>query len=265
MITKILPHPCLDKTIDYYWIEKSGSSNVKILPDGTISIIFSIGSHIGISDSNGDTKKLSDNLIVGTHKKYYVINAKKGTHIVGIKFKQGGAFNFFKLPMMQFSNKIVNLTDVLNGETEKLRGKLIGAKNDEAIRKVLDYYFLIKVDMLEEAYNVVDFAINEVKAEGKPTSIKDVCETANISNKHLISLFNQKVGLSPKLIQRINKFIKVIDLMQKQSSVNWSEIAYECQYYDQAHLINDFKSFSGLSPKKYFDNENANGLRVEVA
>ncbi len=265
MITKISPHPCLDKTIDHYWIEKSDRSNVKILPDGTTSIIFSIGSPIGISDANGDTKKLSDNLIVGTHKKYYVINAKIGTHIVGIKFKQGGAFNFFKLPMMQFSNKIVNLTDVLNGETEKLRGKLIGAKDDEAIRKVLDYYFLIKVDMLEEAYNVVDFAINEVKADGKPTSIKDVCETANISNKHLISLFNQKVGLSPKLIQRINKFIKVIDLMQKQSCVNWPEIAYECQYYDQAHLINEFKSFSGLSPKKYFENENAKGLRVEVA
>jgi len=265
MITKISPHPCLDRTIDYYWIEKSGSSNVKILPDGTASIIFSIGSHIGISDANGDTKEMSDNLIVGTHKQYYVINAKVGTHIVGIKFKQGGAFNFFKLPMMQFSNKIVNLTDVLNGETEKLRAKLIRAIDNEAIRKVLDYYFLIKVDRLQEAYNVVDFAINEVKAEGKPTSIKDVCETAHISNKHLISLFNNKVGLSPKLVHRINKFIRVIELLQKKSSVNWSEIAYECQYYDQAHLINDFKSFSGLSPKKYFENENAKGLRVEVA
>ncbi len=53
--------------------------------------------------------------------------------------------------------------------------------------------------------------------------------------------------------------------MQKQSCVNWPEIAYECQYYDQAHLINEFKSFSGLSPKKYFENENAKGLRVEVA
>ena len=264
MITKISPHPCLDKTIDHYWIEKSDSSSVKILPDGTTSIIFSIGSPIGISDANGDPKKLSDNLIVGTHKKYYVINAKIGTHIVGIKFKQGGAYNFFKIPMMQFSNKIVNLTDVLNGETEKLRAKLISAKDDEAIRRVLDYYFLLKVDMLEEAYNVVDSAIKEVSAKVNPTLIKSFCETANISNKHLISLFNNKVGLSPKLIHRLNKFINVIELLQKKRNVNWPEVAYECQYYDQAHLINEFKSFSGLSPKKYFENENASGLRVEL-
>lgn len=263
MITKISPHPCLEKTVDYYWVEKSGSSNVKILPDGTTSIIFNIGSPITFEDVLEGTENLSDNLIIGTHKKYYVIKENNGTHIVGIKFKQGGAYNFFKLPMMQFSNKIVNLTDVLNGETEKLRSKLMNAKDDEAIRKILDYYFLIKVDRLEESYNVVDTAIKEVNVEGVPLSIKDFCESANISNKHLISLFNQKVGLSPKVVHRINKFRKVIELLQRKRSVNWPEVAYECQYYDQAHLINEFKSFSGLSPKKYFENENATGLRVE--
>jgi AraC-like DNA-binding protein len=265
MITKITPHPCLEKTVDHYWVERSGSSNVKILPDGTTSIIFNIGSPITFEDAVGGAKKLSDNLIIGTHKKYYVIKENNDTHIVGIKFKQGGAYNFFKLPMMQFSNKIVNLTDVLNGETEKLRGKLVAANDDEAIRKILDYYFLIKVDRLEEAYSVVDSAIKEVNVDGAPLSIKDFCETANISNKHLISLFNKKVGLSPKLVHRINKFKKVIELLQRKRSVNWPEVAYECQNYDQAHLINEFKSFSGLSPKKYFENENATGLRVEYA
>lgn len=265
MITKIYPHPCLAKTVDYYWVEKNGRGNVKILPDGTTSIMFNIGSPISISDSNGKYKKFSDNLIVGTHKKYYVLKENKDTHVIGIKFKQGGAYNFFKLPMMQFSNRIVNLTDVLNGETEQLRSKLIQAPNAEDIKKVLDYYFFIKVDMLNRTTGIVDFAISKVKVNKSPTSIKDLCKAANISNKHLISLFNEKVGLSPKLIHRINKFIKVIELIQGQPIVNWPQIAYECNYYDQAHLINDFKSFSGLSPKKYYDHDNATGLRVEVA
>ena len=70
--------------------------------------------------------------------------------------------------------------------------------------------------------------------------------------------------MSPKVLHRINKFIKVIDLLQKQALINWPQIANECQYYDQAHLINDFKTFSGLSPKKYYENENATGLRVRL-
>lgn len=265
MITKILPHPCLALTVEYYWVEKTGKSRVKILPDGTTSIIFNVGSPIRISDINGNSAKLSDNLLIGTHKSYYVLEENEGTHMIGIKFKQGGAYNFFKLPMMQFSNKIVNLTDVLNGETEKLRTKLVVTENIEDVKKVLDYYFFLKVDRLNRASGIVDFAINKVKVNETTTSIKDLCKAANVSNKHLISLFKQKVGVSPKVLHRINKFIKVIDLLQKRSLVNWPQVAYECQYYDQAHLINDFKSFSGISPKKYFENENASGLRVEVA
>ena len=168
--------------------------------------------------------------------------------------------------MMQFSDKIVNLNDIiLNGESEQLRNLLIQAEFTEEIKKVLDHYLLMKVDLLNGAFGIVDFAIRKVKVNRSPALIRDLCEAANISNKHLITLFNEKVGLSPKLIHRINKFIKVIELIQEQPSVNWPGIAYECQYYDQAHLINDFKHFSGLSPKKYYENENATGLRVKVA
>ncbi|NQU35372.1 MAG: AraC family transcriptional regulator [Bacteroidetes bacterium] len=266
MITKITPHPCLDKIVDYYWIEKNGRSSVKILPDGTTSIIFNLGSSINISDANGYHRGLSDNLIIGTHKKYYLIDEKKDNHLIGIKFKQGGAYHFFKIPMMKFSNKIINLHDVLNGESEKLRGLLVGAISSEEVKKVLDYYLLIKVDMLTGVSDIVDFAIKKVKANGSPSLIKNLCDTANISNKHLITLFNEKIGLSPTLIQRLNKFIKVIETIQnRKKELSWPQVAYECNYYDQAHLINDFKSFSGVSPKTYYDNENANGIRLRLA
>ena len=262
MITKIDPHPCLNKTIEYYWIEKNGVSSVKILPDGTTSVIFNIGSPINISDNQGDYAELSNNLIVGAHKKYYLIKESTETHLIGIKFKQGGAYHFLKLPMMEFSDKIINLHDVLNGESERLREMLVEAKSEEQIRILLNQYFLKKVDIKSKSSDIVDYAIANVKVNGSPTSIKDLCESANISNKHLITLFNQKVGFPPKLIHRLNKFIKVIELIQQKNQVNWPEIAFECNYYDQSHLINDFKGFSGLSPKNYYENENAHGLRV---
>ena len=265
MVTKITPHPCLDKIIDYYWIEKNGRSSVKVLPDGTTSIIFNMGNSINISDDNGCYKETSNNLIVGTHKKYYLLDEKKDTHLIGIKFKQGGAYHFFKIPMLEFSNKIINLDDLINGESEKLRGQLKEVNGVDEIKKVLDYYLLIKTDMLTGVNDIVDFAIKKVKANGSPSLIKNLCESANISNKHLITLFNEKIGLSPKIIQRLNKFIRVIETIQNRKTISWPQVAYECHYYDQAHLINDFKSFSGLSPKTYYDNENANGIRIRVA
>jgi len=262
MIEKISPHPSIGRIVDYYWIEKDTSGKVKILPDGTLSLLFNLGKPITIIDTNGEHKKLDSNLVIGAHKKFYSLLKDRKSHLIGVKFKQGGAYHFFKFPVVQFSNKIVNLNDILNGESEQLRDILNEAGNATEISKVLDRYFLMKVDLLNGAFDIVDFAINKVKANGSPALIKNLCEAANISNKHLISLFNEKVGLSPKLIHRINKFIKVIELIKEQSQVNWSEIAYQCHYYDQAHLINDFKSFAGTSPKKYHENDLAFGLRI---
>ena len=116
--------------------------------------------------------------------------------------------------------------------------------------------------MLEDNMEVVENALREVKDNTSPSLIKSFCEKQNISNKHLISLFNKKVGVSPKLLQRLNKFTKVIFAVQNRKHFNWSELAYEYNYYDQAHLINEFKSFSGISPKVYLRNKNINGLRI---
>lgn len=265
MITKIAPHPCLNKTIDYYWIEKNGVSSVKILPDGTTSIIFNIGSPISVLDNHGEYADLSNNLIIGAHKKYYLVKESAETHLIGIKFKQGGAYHFLKLPMMDFSDKIINLHDVLNGESERLRECLVEATGEEQISILLNQYFLKKVDIKSKSSDIVDFVIDQVKVSDSRTSIKELCEIANVSNKHLISLFNQKVGLSPKYIHRLNKFIKVIEIMQKKNQISWPEIALDCQYYDQSHLINDFKGFSGLSPKNYYKNENTDGLRIKFS
>lgn len=264
MITKIIPHPCLDKIIDYYWIEKNGKTSVKVLPDGTTSIMFNLGNPIDVNGINGNYKEVANNIVVGAQRKYYTVNELNDTYIIGIKFTQGGAYHFFKLPMLKFSNKVINLQDVLNGESEKIRGLLRDAEGVDEIKKVLDYYLLIKADMLSGTSDIVDFAIKRVKADGSPSLIKDLCETANISNKHLISLFNKKVGVSPKILQRLNKFIKVIHTIKSRKEISWPQVAYECNYYDQAHLINDFKAFSGLSPKHYYDAEYNDELRVRI-
>ncbi len=264
MITKITPHPCLDKIVDYYWIEKNGKSSVKVLPDGTTSIIFNLGSSINVRGINGDYKGITKNLIIGSQRKFYTIEEKKDAYIVGIKFTQGGAFHFFKLPMLKFSNRLIKLEEVLNGESEKIRGLLRDANGVAEVKKVLDYYLLIKADMLSGTSDIVDYAIKSVKADGSPALIKELCETANISNKHLISLFNKKVGLSPKIVQRLNKFIKVVHTIQSRKEISWPQVAFECNYYDQAHLINDFRSFSGLSPKSYYNGVVNDDIRVRV-
>jgi AraC-like DNA-binding protein len=252
MFTKIEPHPCLNNTVEYYWVEKCEKQNIRIIPDGTSNILFNIGDPIRLITPDGSYEELPGNIVFGPRTEYCQLELGVNTNLVGIKFKQSGAYNFFKTPMQKFKDRILDLLDLLNGESEKVRDLLLDAEVEGEIKRVLDFYLLIKADTLNVS-KIVNFAIYKIKS-GKPEfRIKEVCEEINVSNKHLITLFNKMVGITPRLLYRLIRFKKVIEITQSQKIINWPQVAYECNYYDQAHLVNDFRLFTGYSPAKYYD------------
>jgi Helix-turn-helix domain len=64
-------------------------------------------------------------------------------------------------------------------------------------------------------------------------------------------VFRENVGLTPKGFLKIIRFQKAIQEIASAKQTNWTSIALESGYYDQAHFINDFKTFSGFTPKQY--------------
>jgi AraC-like DNA-binding protein len=82
-------------------------------------------------------------------------------------------------------------------------------------------------------------------------AIKDLAVKLGISQKHLISMFSNKVGLAPKAFSRISKFQKVIHQLESIKRIEWTWIATDCGYYDQSHFIKEFSEFSGVNPSEY--------------
>jgi AraC-like DNA-binding protein len=72
-----------------------------------------------------------------------------------------------------------------------------------------------------------------------------------MSHKHFIQEFREQVGLSPKLFCRIRRFQKILEQINARERLSWAQIACDCGYYDQAHLVNDFQAFGGLNPSAY--------------
>jgi AraC-like DNA-binding protein len=99
------------------------------------------------------------------------------------------------------------------------------------------------------------------------------------SRRHLIAQFRKYFGMSPKAIARISRFHRAVAAVHRagrrdplsyaegkpyldchevgtvrtatQPSIRWTDLALDCGYYDQSHFINDFKSFSGMSPLEF--------------
>ena len=95
----------------------------------------------------------------------------------------------------------------------------------------------------------VRWAVDRIAVSGGRVSVEDLATQTGFTRKHLGNLFQQQVGLSPKSLARVHRFRGALALLNRaDGQVPWAELAEACGYYDQSHLINEFRRFTGLSP-----------------
>ena len=104
-----------------------------------------------------------------------------------------------------------------------------------------------------ENHALVHYSVGQLVQSPQMWSIKNLSHKTGITQKHLITLFRKYVGLSPKMFSRIYKFQKVIHLIGQEEKIDWSMLAYEGGYFDQAHFIKEFQAFSGINPTAYLE------------
>jgi AraC-like DNA-binding protein len=95
----------------------------------------------------------------------------------------------------------------------------------------------------------VRWAVDRLAATGGRIPIEELATQTGFTRKHLGTLFQQQVGLSPKALARIHRFRGALALLDGSAGqVPWAELAEQCGFYDQSHLINEFRRFTGFSP-----------------
>lgn len=76
-----------------------------------------------------------------------------------------------------------------------------------------------------------------------------VAEQLGTSERHFRRIFREMVGVSPKVYARLRRFRSAVSLAQQTSQPEWAAIAAETGYYDQAHLIAEFRTIGGAAPR----------------
>ena len=92
--------------------------------------------------------------------------------------------------------------------------------------------------------------IQKINLHPQPT-IHNLAQTACLSDKQFNRVFHEYVGTTPKEFIRIVRLQRALYTLQTQPDINFAQLAYECGYYDQSHLIKEFKAFSGYTPGEY--------------
>jgi AraC-like DNA-binding protein len=222
MIHELAPPADLADCVDALW-ESTGSGSVRVLPDGCADLVIDLDA--------------ANALAVGTMTRpLFVTNANR---MLGVRFRPGYAAAFFGVPLVEFTDQRAAARD-----RGMLAARISDARSQEerltivttALRRVLHERILDRR---------VSASVDRIVQSGGRESIENVCSDVGISRQHLARLFAHHVGVAPKMFARIARFRRVLRLSRRG---RWADVASELGYFDQSHLIAEFREFAGDTP-----------------
>lgn len=101
---------------------------------------------------------------------------------------------------------------------------------------------------------LVRSAVRAIEDSHGTLALEQLASTLGCSSRHLQRQFSARVGISPKLLARIRRFQRVFSAWREDPR-SLSRVAAECGYFDQPHLIRDFRDFAGQAPAAFLANQ----------
>jgi AraC-like DNA-binding protein len=227
----------------------------RILPTGSMELVINLRDETlrGYDPrSPAGFQTFRGPLLSGAYSESFLIDTTQHASILGVHFKPGGAFPFLNLPAGKLHNTHVGLDVLWGSKAGVLWERLQEAKTPRARFIVLEQSLLAQASKPLARHPAVEFALNEFDS-GRAQTVAHVTEQLGLSPRRFIQVFNEQVGLTPKLYCRIRRFQHVLRLVHPRQHIDWLDVALSCGYYDQAHFIRDFRAFSGLNPTAYLD------------
>lgn len=261
------PGPPLNEFIDYLWLIEGGQSPrlEKILPCGTSELVVNLKNneiHIHDPIQPERYRRFSGAVFSGTYSRAFICNALQHESIMGVHFKAGGALPFLNAEASELANTHANLTDLWGRSGLELHERLFAAVTHQ--QRFLTMENILKSRLQTHTTRQLQMkAALKMFALDTGARVQNVARELSLSKRRFIQLFSSHVGLAPKLFCRILRFQQARVLAEKPEAPDWATVAVTCGYFDQSHLIRDFKEFSGSTPRMYSIQQNHKDARLK--
>jgi AraC-like DNA-binding protein len=246
------PDPRLDGYVIHYcdYDERTGSFvRRRELPGDRVVAIINLGAPIRVRAPEGEWAEHAAGFFAGLHDTYAITETNGAQRGVQIDLTPVGAHLLLRLPMHHLTHRVVALDDLLSRAGAELHEQLALASSFEQRFAILDAFFLARLDDAVSPVPSVTRALAQLKRTRGRVAISTLTDELQCSRRHLSAGFQEHVGVSPKLLARILRFNHAVEL--SAGPLSWAEISLRAGYYDQAHMVRDFRQFAGAAPTEF--------------
>ncbi|MFV8054466.1 helix-turn-helix domain-containing protein [Mycobacterium sp. 48b] len=233
-----------------YWQNTQASTHhSRALPRGAATVIIDLDPREQVYFYAADATTRLDvgaAFIAGAGVTSYVTRIDPAQTVLTIHFRPGGAAAFLPAPLHDLEDSCVGLEAIWGRAASTLRSRLIEASSVAGRIALVESFLLARMRSRDLTVGAVLHA-----AERRPSlRVADACDLTGLSARRLIASFRSEVGLTPKAYLRVRRFQAAMRMLDA-GDVGGARIAADLGYFDQAHFVREFRSFTAMTPTQY--------------
>ena len=196
--------------------------------------------------------------VAGLSDAYALVEPAGAIEGVQVDLTPIGARRLLGVPMHELANRAVSLEALVGRPAAFLTEVLVNTPGWAGRFGVLDAALSHRLEDSGEVSAEVEWAWVTLERSGGRVAIGELCSELGWSRKRLVARFREDIGLPPKTAARIIRFerlqrrlrLKALTpaLSQKAREFAWADLALECGYADQAHLVREVRRLAGVTP-----------------
>jgi AraC-like DNA-binding protein len=252
--SEVTVHPELTVYVRLIWMLEvddaaAFGSHEQILPDGVVEFVIHYGTPFAMRFRGGKFSRQPQSFAISLTRRFVDITPSGRSGFVAVRFHPWGAYHFFDVPVAELSDQMSPIEFMYGQDALRLEDQVNAAVNALQRARLVQQFLLERLRRHQKER--CDGLVRAVWARGGTTRVATLCRELGVTERGLQRTFAKTVGMSPKHAARLSRFLRACRLMRQGGWRSLTEVAIVAGYYDQAHCIAEFKSFSGMTPRSF--------------
>jgi AraC-like DNA-binding protein len=224
----------------------------RVIPIDSMQLMFHYRHPFAVLQPEGNLKRQPQSIISGLSSTYSDVTTIGESGVIFVAFKPSGACHFFRFPLIEMEEKSINIGDIFGREIRQTEEQLYSAKTPEERVAVIESFLIDRfspISVYDEA--LLDNGIRLIQESGGQITAAGLAERLSLTSKTLERKFASFVGKTPGQYSKLIRFRGILAGFGNKKKSSLTEQAFINGYFDQAHFINDFKKYTGYTPKEF--------------
>lgn len=198
-------------------------------------------------------------MLTGVMTSVFTKRLSGNEHVFAVKFLPAGFHAFFKKPVALLSDHQVKASLVFGKKADDLGRKIYAARKMENRLRLAEEFLLSLRPQPDPPAAALHKLLEKISRDRQLSSVEQLAQLNGVSVRSLQRSFRQYIGVSPKWVIRRYRLHDAVEKIKTGGKVNFSALAHELGYADQAHFIRDFRKIVGQTPAHFSQAQQTTG------